>query len=116
MRKVIKCISCPIGCDITISANSGIITEISGNDCKRGEEYARNEFLNPKRFLTTVVKAENFYLPLVSVRTDRPIQKEKLLDCMEVLRRIKITAPFTIGQIVIENILDTGANIIITKS
>ena len=115
MFKIIKCITCPIGYDITVNAENDVIREISGNECKLGVEYAKNEYLAPKRLLTSVVKAEDFRLPVVSVRTDKPIPKHLLFDCMEVLRGVTAKAPFAIGDILVKNILGTDANVIITK-
>lgn len=115
MTKNVKCIVCPIGCDIIVQGKEGVVTDISGNECKRGETYARDEFLCPKRLLSTVIKAEGYRLHVVSVRTDAPIPKDRLFDCMEHLRGLTARAPFKVGQVVVENILDTGANIIITK-
>jgi len=115
-EKHITCITCPLGCDITVRGEEGLITEILGSGCKRGEEYAANEYLDPKRMLTTVVKAEGYRLPVVSVRTDRPVPKDKILECMEILRSIVVTGEIKIGNVIVENILDTGANIIITNN
>jgi len=115
MTKTIKCITCPIGCDITVTAEGGTILETSGNECKRGEEYASNEFLAPKRILTSVVKAEDYRLPVVSVRTSKAIPKHLMFECMEILRGITAKAPFMPGDVLVSNVLGTDADIIITK-
>ena len=115
MTMVKKCITCPIGCDISISLENDVIQMIKGNECKRGEEYIRNEILEPKRILTSVVKAKGYRLPVVSVRTDKPIPKQLLFNCMEALHDITAKAPFAIGDVLVKNILNTNANIIITK-
>ena len=49
-----------------------------GYTCKRGLEYAQQEFYEPKRILTTTIRVENGFLPLVPVRTDKPILRDKL--------------------------------------
>lgn len=114
-EKKIICTICPIGCNITVKGEKGKVKEIEGNLCKRGEEYARNEFLNPKRILTSTVKINNYKLPVVSVRSDKPVPKELLFKCMEIIKKVEIDPPIFIGKIVVENILDTGVNIIVTK-
>ena len=114
--KTVKCIVCPVGCDIAVRGEGADIEDISGNTCSRGEQYARDEFTDPRRMLTSVVKAEGYRLPVVSVRTDKPIPKNRIFDCMEALSGMTAKAPFAIGDVLAENILGTGANIIITKN
>jgi len=53
--------------------------------------------------------------PLLSVRTDRPIPKKLLMECMRLLAEIKINSPVKMGEVILRNVLDTGANIIATQ-
>ncbi len=113
-EKKVTCIVCPIGCEITVCGQEdGTIVSIQGHTCPRGETYAREEFLRPVRILTTtaVVKgAED--TPLLAVRSDRPIPKDLLFDAMDQIRALQLAAPVKRGTVLIENILNTGANII----
>lgn len=113
--KTILCTVCPIGCEIKVAGEGSEIKEIVGNTCERGVGYATNEFLDPKRILTSTVKSENFYLPIISVRTNKPIPKDKQFECMEIIRGTTVEGPFKMGQVVIENILGTGADVVVTK-
>jgi CxxC motif-containing protein len=115
MQKTFTCIICPVGCEITVTATGDTIERIEGHECKRGIPYVTDEFLNPKRILTTTVKADGAQFPVVSVRSDKPLPKNKIFDCMEVLKKTRIKAPITMGQVVVEDILDTGVNIIVTR-
>jgi len=115
MQKTFTCIICPVGCEIRVTAKDKIIEKIEGNECKRGIQYVTDEFLDPKRILTTTVKVEGGDLPVASVRSDKPLPKDMIFDCMEVIKKAKVKAPVKMGQIVIENILDTGVNIVITR-
>ena len=48
------CIVCPIGCHLEAEvSDSGEILSVSGNTCKRGETYIRDEVTNPRRTLTS---------------------------------------------------------------
>jgi CxxC motif-containing protein len=116
IEKEICCVVCPIGCSITVRAEGEDIKEIINYTCKRGETYARNEFISPVRVLTGTVKAESYCAPVISVRTSVPIPKGKLLECMELLRDITATPPFEIGKVVVEDILGTGADLILTNN
>ena len=87
----IRCIVCPTGCEINVkkNASSGEIT-FEGYTCKRGLEYARQEFYEPKRIITTTIRVENGFLSLIPVRTNLPIAKAKLKTVLEVNMVIKM--------------------------
>jgi len=114
-NRSITCIMCPLGCDISVQGDKDIITEISGNKCKHGQKYARSEYLDPKRILTTVVKAKGCTLPVVSVRTDKPVPKDKIFDCIEYLRSVTAEKGMKTGTVLVKDILGTGADVILTK-
>ena len=52
---------------------------------------------------------------MVPVKTDKPIPKELVFQCMELLKDIKIQSPQKIGTIILNNILGTDANIVLTR-
>ena len=112
--KDIRCIICPTGCLVHVENINGELI-IEGHSCKRGEEYAREEFVSPKRILTTTMQIENGFLPLVPVRSDNPILKDKLEDALEQIARTKTKAPIKMGDVLIENILGLGINIIASR-
>ncbi len=114
-EREIICVTCPAGCHIKVKGDGKNITEMTGYTCKRGKEYATNEYLAPKRSLTSTVKAEGYTCPVISVRSSQPIPKEKMFEAMDLIRQTTATAPFYIGKVVIENILDTGADIILSN-
>ena len=68
------CIVCPIGCElsITIDENNEFVS-VSGNQCRRGEDYAVNEINNPQRVITTTVAIDSKELRLLPVRTKEAI-------------------------------------------
>ena len=110
MKKSLTCIICPIGCGITITSENGKITNIEGNTCPRGAEYAKNEFTNPTRTVTsTILNSRGIPIP---VKTDRPIPKDKIFDCMKEIHNTVIDTPVQIGDIVIKNLF--GSNIIVS--
>lgn len=99
------CISCPMGCPLTVKqADDGTIT-VTGNTCKRGEAYGIAEMTAPKRVVTSIVKVGNRDDAFVSVKSAAPITKSKMLEAMDIIRAAQISAPVRIGDIVIENIL-----------
>jgi CxxC motif-containing protein len=112
MKKELICIVCPRGCHLTIDEN----LTVSGNFCKRGEIYARNEIKNPTRIITTTVAVTNGTYPRLSVKTSVPIPKNKIFDVMGELRKVKVNAPIKLGDVIVKNILDTGSDIVATES
>ena len=113
MERKITCIICPRGCAMTAKITDGGV-EVSGHTCPKGEEYAINECTNPVRTVTAAVRVANRYNTMVSVKTDAPVPKDKMMDVMAALRKVQVQAPACIGDVVLENIF--GANVIVTKS
>ncbi len=108
----LTCILCPRGCTITIPENGAL----SGALCKRGEKWALQEQTCPLRTLTTSVQVMRGLEPLVSVRTDRAVPLQEIKSILEVLHRLKLEAPVTIGEVVIENPAGTECSIIATRT
>ena len=109
--KELTCIVCPRGCRLKVDDNM----EVTGNACPRGKMYAINELTNPTRTITSSIRVGNRPYTLVSVKTDKPVPKDKMFDVMREIDKLSIEAPTRIGQIVLPNILGTDANIVITK-
>lgn len=109
------CIGCPIGCTLTVNIREKEI-EVQGNNCPRGEKYARDEITCPKRTLTSTVALTGGSIPRLSVKTETDIPKERIMDCMAEIRRVTATAPVCIGDVVLHNCANTGVNVIATKN
>lgn len=116
MKKEMICIGCPMGCYLTVDYIGTTICGVDGNQCKVGLDYAEKEIFNPERTLTTTVKVKNGHVPLVSVRTSKPIPKNIIFDAMNLLAKVEAEAPIKIGEPIVQNILNTGVNIVATKN
>jgi len=112
----IICISCPIGCRMTIKSQDGKITSIIGNACPKGIKYAEEEFINPLRILPTTVKVIGGELPLVSVKTEKAIPKKLLLEAMVEIAEIEVKAPVKIGQVIKDDLMGIGVSLIATRN
>ncbi len=112
------CIVCPMGCRLTLTkddhAPNGYIIE--GNVCKRGDDYAIKEMTNPTRMLPTTVKIKDGFISRLPVRTTEAIPKDLIFKAMEEINSVEVEAPVKCGDVVIENILGTGSDIIATRS
>ncbi len=112
MKKEVICTVCPRGCRIQVEGEGGTITSVQGYSCKRGLEYATAEFAHPARILTTTVKLSGGDGPLLPVRSSAPIPKQKLFDCMAVIRAVQASAPVERYQVIIPDICGTGVDIV----
>ena len=113
MKKAITCITCPIGCRISIGYVNGEYV-FSGNKCVRGEEFASAELETPVRSLTTTVKTAFPDMPVLPVRTKGEVPKEKINEIMRELSCIIVRERIGIGETVAANVLETGCDIIAT--
>lgn len=111
--KEMICIVCPMGCHLSINIDNNC--QVFGNACPRGEKYAKEELISPKRVITTTVRVESAIHNMAPVKTDKPIPKELIFDCMKLIKKIQIKSPMNAGDIIIKNILKTNANIILTR-
>ena len=116
MKKEIICTVCPRGCHILVEGEGEEIRSVEGYGCKRGHEYASAEFAHPVRILTTTVKMEGVEDDLLPVRSSKPLPKEKIFDCMEVIRKAEAKRPVNRYDVIIHDICATGADIVATKS
>lgn len=115
-RKELICIGCPLGCNLTVEMDGGQVVSVNGNTCKRGDDYARKELTDPRRIVTSTVPVAGGNLPVVSVKTATDIPKNKIRECLCALKGVTLTAPVQIGDVIVENVADTGVDVIATKS
>ena len=116
MRKEITCTVCPRGCLISVEGNETGVESIFGEGCMRGRRYAEAEFLNPVRILTSTVRRTDTDLDVLPVRTAGPIPKSLLFEAMQTIRTVSVTPPVAIHEVVVENFLGTGVDLIAEKS
>ena len=111
-KRELICIGCPMGCPIVVEMEDGKVLSVTGNTCPRGESYARKEVTNPTRIVTTTVRVDGGKVPMINVKTERDIPKDKIFECIAALRGVTMKAPVHIGDIILENVADTGVNIV----
>jgi len=116
MKKEIICISCPIGCHLSVEIVGPDDIRVSNNQCKRGETYGREESVAPKRIVTAVVKTTSKQNPYVPVKIDTPILKKDILMLLRELYSLELTAPVRRGDVVVENYNSTGIKVVATRS
>ncbi len=116
MNRELTCIACPVGCPLVIELDeNNKVVSVTGNQCKRGINYAETECTSPTRSLTTTAKVEGGIYPLVPMKSANPVPKGKMLECMKVINAVVMKAPVKIGDIVVKDILGTGVDIVATN-
>ena len=115
-KKELICIGCPMGCPLTVEMEGGAVLQVKGNTCPRGDAYGRKEVTNPTRIVTSTVRVAGGTLPMVSCKTRTDVPKGKIFDVARALKTVTVPAPVTIGQVLVDNVADTGVEIIATKN
>ena len=115
MKNYYTCIVCPMGCPLKVELEDGKVIRVTGNSCPRGAEYGKTELLHPTRVLTSTVRVDGGLHRRLPVKTTAPIPKELLFQAMEALNGVTLTAPVTVGQVVIANLLGTGVDVVATR-
>ena len=111
--KEMYCITCPTGCLLKVyeySANEHV--DVEGNLCEKGVDFAMAEITNPTRSLTTTVRTTFFGIPVLPVRTDGEIPKDKIMQAMKELSGIVVSTELGCGDVIVEDIASTGVNVI----
>lgn len=108
------CIVCPKGCRLKVDEQNEY--KVTGNSCERGADYGRAELMHPTRTLTTTVLLRGGELPRCPVRTSAPIPKAQMFEAMEQIDRLAVAAPVRRGDVLIADLLGSGADLIATRS
>lgn len=115
--KDMTCIVCPMGCQLKLLVNEkNEVTEVRGNRCRRGEEYAKKEYSSPERLVTTTVEIEGVLYRRLPVVTSGPVPASKVLDVMEAKKCVIVKAPIHKNDVVLSNVCGLNVNLIASRS
>ena len=112
MTRELTCIICPRGRGLKVEIEDGKVLSVTGNSCPRGVKYAEDECCNPMRTITSTVRCEDGRV--ISVKTDRPIPKAKMFECMKMINSATAHLPIHIGDVIIEDVF--GSNVVATEN
>ncbi len=108
-NRTFNCIMCPLGCELNVEVSASEI-RVSGNTCSRGETYAKNELTAPMRGFSTLVKYNGGVVP---VKTNGEVPKDKIFNCIEELKKIRLKSKPKFHSVIVKNICNTGVDIIV---
>ena len=109
MKEVI-CTCCPKGCHLQVDEANDY--KVTGNGCPNGIAYGKEELTHPTRIITSTVRAEGGLHPRYPVKTSKPVPKGQMAEVVAALDSIVLHTPIHVGQVVVENVCGTGADIV----
>ena len=62
------------------------------------------------------IKVNNGNIPMVPCKTEKDIPKSLIFDVLNLLKVLSVEAPISVGDILLENVCDTGINIVSTRT
>lgn len=113
-----NCTTCPSECLLTVEverdANGAVaaVRSVTGNNCPRGDKFAHQELTCPMRVLTTTVAVSGGDEALLPVRTAEAIPLTLHAQAMDLIRGPVVEAPIRMGDIVLEDLLNTNIDLI----
>lgn len=111
----LTCIGCPLGCTVCVEMQGKEILSITGNTCRQGEQYARKEMTDPTRIVTTTVRLEGRNDTVLPVKTEKDIPKRDILRCIAELKKVAVSTPVHMGQVILPDVAGTGVSVIATR-
>ena len=114
MKKNLICIACPMGCHLEIDIDNDY--SVTGNQCKRGIIYGKKELINPTRIITSTVIINDAIYRRLPVKTNGEIPKDMIFEVMNQLNGISVSSPIRLGDVIIENVCNTGINVVASRS
>jgi CxxC motif-containing protein len=111
------CIGCPIGCPLQLTHEGTEILEIQGYDCDRGAKYAKQEFTDPRRALSTTAAIVGGRWPRLPVKVTRPIPKGRVLEAARLIHRLRVEAPVQRGAVLLQDLFgESGIAVVASRS
>ena len=112
----LTCIVCPIGCRMTMAPTADGEIEVSGNRCKRGVAYAREEVQDPRRVLTGTCAISGADAARLPVRSSNGVPIDDLAPFLKSMYELRLTAPVKRGTLIASDLGGTGINLIATMT
>ena len=109
------CIGCPLGCRVEVEDRGGEIVEVRGQSCKKGDLFARQEHVDPRRVVTTTVAVQGGVWARLPVKTQGDVPKGVVVDVCRMLHGLTLAAPVTMGQVIVADVLGTGVDVVASR-
>ena len=110
------CVLCPVGCELEVGKNATGKLQVKGNQCDKGIPFALEEALYPRRNLATSVPVRGTAAKMIPVRLSQPVPREMLFPILAEISKLRPETPVCRGQVLIADVLGTGADVIATRT
>ncbi|TFG82644.1 MAG: DUF1667 domain-containing protein [Spirochaetales bacterium] len=123
MSEELVCITCPMGCRLTVDRLDDSSLKVDGNRCSRGIQYATEELLAPKRMVSATarisVSADTLdfgSIMRLPVRTTMPYPKERVPDLLKAIYALNVSLPVKRGEVLINDFKGSGVDVIAART
>ncbi len=99
-----------------LKIENGEIKAVQHNSCKRGPEYAQQEFYDPHRMVTTTAAVSGGIVDRIPVRISAPIPVKHINALLQAIYALRLAAPIQIETALISNFANTGVDVIATRN
>jgi CxxC motif-containing protein len=111
----LTCLLCPEGCELEVR-RQGDEASVEGHRCDQGLVFAEEEVLHPLRNLAVSVPVRGSRATMVSVRLSARIPRKMIFPVLAEISRLRPEAPVRRGQVLIADVLHTGADVVATRT
>ena len=109
------CVCCPNGCLLTTHKESDGSYTVTGNKCPKGESYAIAEMSAPKRNISSLIRITGGRDVVIPCKTSSEIPKNMIMEVMDSINAMSVSAPVHVGDVLIRNVCGTGVDIVATN-
>ena len=111
------CIGCPVGCPLQLTHEGTEIREVVGQACNRGAKYARQEFVDPRRGMSTTVAIAGALWRRLPVKVTKPLPKDRVVEAARLIHALHLQAPVRRGDVLLRDLLgEPGIDVVATRT
>lgn len=111
----VLCKKCEKKCILEIYKDEEEIN-VLGNECMEGESFGVKYFNDKKDIFTSIVRIKGADCTVVPVKSSDIVAKDQWVEFSKALSRIYVGAPIKMGDVVCKNVLNSGIDILCTKT
>ena len=112
----LTCIVCPIGCRLRVERLQEDQIKVTGNRCKRGIDYAEEEFRDPRRVVTGTCAIRDGDYSRLPVRSSASVPVDAVPAFLNAMYELRLAAPIRAGEEIAADLAGTGIGLIATMS
>ena len=129
MSEELICITCPLGCHLSIDRLEDGKLAVSGNRCPRGIRYANEELLAPRRVVSATAALDASSrkacdaeahglcdIARVPVRSSAAYPKEGVPELLAAIYALRVALPVRRGDVLIPDFKGSGVDVIATRT